>query len=268
MKQSEIVKNYLQILDLHDRKLDFQFLNDIVARHVETFAFSSVSCQLGYDLPLDFAALYQRIVIDRRGGYCFEQNGLLFNVLEELGFSPKLLLGRVIHNKDIHPGLTHRITIVEFEDQQYVLDVGFGFLGPRIPIPMSGVESNDGNKKFRIAELRSGEYHMQVFKDGVFYSLYRFEIARYGQADCELGHFFSHRHPTANFVNHLVTSRIMEGEIRSLVDLKYWVMTKSNTKNQNISDSKQLRQILVNELGVQITDEESNRLYAKISERV
>ncbi len=264
MKRLEMVKNYLQILNLHDRELDFEFLNDVVTRHVATFAFSSVGCQLGKDLPLDFESLYQRIVIQRRGGYCFEQNGLLYGVLEELGFSPKLFLARVIHNQDTHPGLTHRITMVEYEGQLYVLDVGFGFLGPRLPVPMSEIESNDGKKTFRIAEGRTGEYHMQIFKDGDFFSLYRFELARYGQADCEVGHFFSHRHPDANFVNHLVVSLIQENETRSLIDLKYWIITKSNTRSREISDSEQLRRILVGELGVQITEDESRRLYEKL----
>jgi N-hydroxyarylamine O-acetyltransferase len=264
MGRPEMVQNYLETLNLHDRELDFEFLNDVVERHVATFAFSSVGCQLGKDLPLDFESLYQRIVIQRRGGYCFEQNGLLYGVLEELGFSAKLFLARVIHNKDTHPGLTHRITMVDYEDQQYVLDVGFGFLGPKLPVPMSEIESNDGSKNPRIAEYRPGEYHMQVFKDGNLYSLYRFELARYGEADCEMGHFFSHRHPDANFVNHLVVSLIQENETRSLIDLKYWLITKSGTQSREISDPEQLRQILVDELGVQVTEDESRLLYEKL----
>ena len=264
MGRLEMVQNYLQTLNLHGRELDFEFLSDVVTRHVATFAFSSVGCQLGDDLPLDFESIYQRIVIERRGGYCFEQNGLLYGVLEELGFSPKLFLGRVIHNQDTHPGLTHRITMVEYEGQQYVLDVGFSFLGPRFPVPMPEVEPNDGKNNFRIAERRPGEYHMQVFKDGDFFSLYRFELARYGQADCEVGHFFSHRHPDANFVNHLVVSLIQENETRSLIDLKYWLITKSSTQSQELSDSEQLRRILVGELGVQVTEDECRQLYEKL----
>lgn len=257
-----MVDNYLRILNLHGRKLDIKFLNDVVRRHVATFAFSSVGCQLGNELPLDFESLYERIVIKRRGGYCFEQNGLLFEILEELGFSPKLYLGRVIHNKDTHPGLTHRMSMIEYDDQPYVLDVGFGFLGPSLPIPMSGVECNDG-RTFRIAERSPGEYHMQVVKEGEYYSLYRFELARYGQADCELGHFFSHCHPEANFVNHLVVSLIGSKEIRSLVDLRYWIIEKSSTKSHDISSPEELRRILVDELGIQVTDDESRELYEK-----
>ncbi len=256
-----MVRDYLKALGLHTRDLDFTFLSDIVARHVATFAFSSVGCQLRKDLPLDFESLYQRIFIQRRGGYCFEQNGLLYGILEKLGFSPELYLARVIYNRDTHPGLTHRITVVEYENRRYVMDVGFGPLGPRIPVPMSEIESNDGEKIFRISERRPGEYHMQVFKDGDFFSLYRFELARYGKADCELGHFYSHRHPDAPFVNHLVVSLLQESETRSLRDLKYWVITKFGTRDREISDSEQLMQILVGELGVQVTKDESRLLY-------
>ena len=264
MGRSTMVQEYLHILNLHNRKMDFSFLCDLVAHHVATFPFSSVSCQLGDDLPLDFQALYQRIVVKRRGGYCFEQNGLLYEILKELGFTPKLYLARVIHNQDIHPGLTHRITMVEYEDRQYIFDVGFGANGPRIPVALSETESKDGNRIYRITERRSGEYHMQIKKDGDFFSLYRFELSRYGHADCELGHFYSHRHPDANFVNHLVVSRLLESEIHSVLNLEYWLITTSGTKSQKIKDPEQLRRILVDQLKVQISDNESSRLFEKL----
>ncbi len=264
MERREMVCEYLRALNLRRREMDFEFLSDLVARHVATFPFSSVGCRLGEDLPLDFESLFQRIVIKRRGGYCFEQNGLLFGVLEELGFSPQLYLARVMLNQDTDPGLTHRITMIEYEGLRHVLDVGFGYHGPRIPVLMSEIESNDGKKIFRIAERRPGEYHMQVFKDGDFFSLYRFELARYGQADCEVGHFYSHRHPDASFVNHLVVSLIQEKETRSLRDFEYVVIATSGTTNTEIGNSEQLKRILVEELGVQVTEEESRQLFDRM----
>jgi N-hydroxyarylamine O-acetyltransferase len=261
MERHEMIGKYLQALDLQDCPLDFGFLRDVVQRHVATFAFSSVGCRLGDELPLDFESLFNRIVVQRRGGYCFEQNGFLYEILKELGFSPKLYLARVIYNQNIHPGLTHRITMVEHEGLRYVLDVGFGPLGPRVPVLMSENESNDGEKIFRIAEGKPGEYHMQVFKDEKFFSLYRFELLRYGPADCELGHFYSHRHPAAAFVNNLVVSLSLANETRSLRNLEYWVITESVTRAKNVDGPEQLRQILMAELGVQVTEAESHLLY-------
>ena len=265
MQNSEMVEGYLKHLDLVNRKLDFEFLRDVVARHVGTFAFSSAGCWLGDHLPLDFESLYLRIVVKRRGGYCFEHNGLLYAILEDLGFSVTLYLARVIYNQDTHPGLTHRITVIEYEGERYVLDVGFGPLGPRIPVSMSGVESQDGEKIFRIAEGRAGEYHMQVLKKGAFFSLYRFELARYGQSDCELGHFYSHRHPDAAFVNNLVGALILENEIRSLRNLEYWVTRQSGTRIQKICSSEQLWRILVGALDIQVTQKEGDKLFERLN---
>ncbi len=267
MNHSEIAQEYLQSLDLLNRQFDFNFLCDAASQHVSTFAFSSTNCWLGEELPLDFASLYNRIVVRRRGGYCFEQNGLFYQILKEVGFSVQLYLARVIFNQDTHPGLTHRITIVEYEGLFYVLDVGFGSLGPRIPVPLTGEEGNDGDRVFRVTEKRSGEYHMQIFKNGEFFSLYRFELARYGQADCELGHFYSHQHPDANFVNNLVASLILKEETRSLRNLEYWVIKQTGKKVHNIHNSTQLWQILCHELGVQVTEDESYRLYEKLNPR-
>lgn len=261
MLRSDIVGHYLQALDLHKSSLDFDFLTELVRRHVATFAFSSVACRLGEELPLDFESLFDRIVVRRRGGYCFEQNGFLYEVLESLGFSPKLYLARVIYNQDIHPGLTHRISVVEHEGKRFVLDVGFGPLGPRVPVKISDEESVDGDRVFRVSECNPGEFHMQVLKDGSFYSLYRFEFSRYGQADCELGHFYSHRHPKASFVNHLVVSRILADEIRSLRNLKYRVIKTEAEQIIKIVSPQQLRQILAESLGVHVSESESCTLF-------
>ncbi|MDY0131031.1 MAG: arylamine N-acetyltransferase [Desulforegulaceae bacterium] len=265
MHRTEMVNKYLKILNLDNRELDFDFLCQLVSRHLATFAFSSVGCLLGHDLPLDFDSLFSRILVNRRGGYCFEHNGFFYEILEELGFSPELYLARVIYGQDTHPGLTHRLSIVKCQGQSYVLDVGFGPYCPRVPVPMSGAETNDGHKVFRIHEKRQGEYHIQVLKDNDFFSLYRFELARYGQSDCEIGHFYSHRHPDAPLVNLLVASRVLGNETRLLNNLEYSVSRGNKKETIQVSSSQQLIQILTKELDIQITDEEGRQLYQGLS---
>ena len=177
MKRSDITDKYLQALDLTRSKADLAFLGEITRRHAAQFAFSSVGPMLGDDLPLDIESLYQRIIVNRRGGYCFEQNSLLFEMLQELGYEVSLYLGRVIYNQDIHPGLTHRITLVKIDDDRYIADVGFGPLGPQHPVSMSGKASHENFRIFRIEERHSGEFHMQTLKDGKYYSLYKIVIS-------------------------------------------------------------------------------------------
>jgi len=263
MTCSAITDAYMRALGLQKSEPDLAFLSEITRRHAAQFAFSSVGPMLGDDLPLDTDSLYRRIVLERRGGYCFEQNGLMFTMLQELGFAVSLYLGRVIYNQDIHPGLTHRITLVEIDGNRYVADVGFGPLGPQHPVCLSGEESHENFRVFRIEERRPGEFYMQTLKDGGFYSLYKFELARYGPADCEVGHFYSHKHPAATFVNHLVVSIIMDDEIRSLRNREFRVITGSGEQRHAIADGTQLREILKTRFGVRVDESEGHRLFAR-----
>ena len=102
---------------------------------------------------------------------------------------------------------------------------------------------------------------MQTVKEGAPYSLYRFEVARYGQADCEVGHFYSHRHPGATFVNNLVASVILDDEIRSLRNREYWVLRESGDRVLPVDDATRLRDLLGDALGLLVTAEESRRLF-------
>lgn len=254
-----LVDRYLDALNLGRRQPSLAFLSDITRGHVGAFAFASVGPRLGNELPLALDALFDRIVVRGRGGYCFEQNGLLFEVLDELGFAPRVQLARVIYNRTTLPGLTHRVTIVDLDGHPYVADVGFGPLGPPHPVALPGLDQVDDG--FRIAEPQPGEHHMQTRVDGEWFSLYRFQLGPYGQADCELGHFYSHRHPDATFVNHLVASRILDGEVRSLRNRGYRVMRADGDTEIDIVDAAQLKSVLEQEFGLLVTNDEATRLF-------
>jgi N-hydroxyarylamine O-acetyltransferase len=259
-----VAQQYLDALGLERAEPSLTFLTQMTRRHVSTLAFSSIGPRLRDDLPLGPEHLLDRIVVRGRGGYCFEQNGLLFEVLQELGFDARIQLARVIHNQDVHPGLTHRVTLVTIDGREYVADVGFGPLGPPTPVPMPKDDSVDDGARFRVHEARPGEFHMQSIVDGQRYSLYRFDLARYGPSDCELGHFYSHRHPEATFVNNLVASLILEDEVRSLRNRDYWVIREDSTTTTAITSAEQLRGLLASELGVQVSAAEGQRLFDEL----
>jgi N-hydroxyarylamine O-acetyltransferase len=168
----------------------------------------------------------------------------------------------VIHNRDAHPPLTHRISVVDVEGMRLVVDVGFGPFGPRGPVPLSSSAAADG--EFTVTEPRPGEFHMQTIREGAPYSLYRFDLGRYEAADCELGHFYSHRHPDATFVNNLVASLILDDEIRSLRNRDYRIIRPTGERAVTIRDGAQLKAVLEGDLGLRVTDEESHRLFAEL----
>jgi N-hydroxyarylamine O-acetyltransferase len=266
---SALALRYLRALDLEAGEPTLALLAQIIRGHVAQFPFSSVGVRLGDPLPLAPERLFERIVERGRGGYCFEHNGLLFEVLSELGYDVTVRLARVINNGDHLPGLTHRIAHVRVDDMTYLVDVGFGASGPVTPVVMPRDDHGvDGpwpdQQTHRVIERRPGEFHLQHRHHGEPFSLYRFDLGTYGQADCELGHFYSHRHPDAVFVNNLVASRILEGEIRSLRNRDYRVIRADGEVDTSVADADQLITLLRNDFGLRITADEGSRLFADL----
>jgi N-hydroxyarylamine O-acetyltransferase len=268
--EAGLARRHLRALGLEAGEPTLDLLTQIVQRHVAAFAFSSVGVRLNDPLPLEPEQLFDRIVVRGRGGYCFEHNGLLFAVLSELGYDATVRLARVIHNGDHLPGLTHRITHVRFDDETYVVDAGFGPTGPAFPVFMPGPAAATPapwlmDQTHRVIERRPGEFHLQRRKDGAPFSLYRFDLGTYGQADCELGHYYSHRHPAAVFVNNLVASRILETEIRSLRNRSLRILRADGHVDTEVTDADHLCAVLRDHFGLNITDDDGRRLFADLA---
>ncbi|MEI6128513.1 MAG: arylamine N-acetyltransferase [Planctomycetota bacterium] len=262
----------LRALGLEGGEPTLELLTQIVRRQVAVFAFSSMGVRLNEPLPLEPEQLFDRIVVRRRGGYCFEHNGLLFAVLSELGYDVTIRLARVINNGDHLPPLTHRIAHVCIDDVTYVVDAGFGPAGPAVPVamPMPGESTPAqwlGDRPHRVIERRPGEFHMQQRQVGGPFSLYRFDLGTYGQADCELGHFYSHRHPQAVFVNNLVASRILDTEIRSLRNHSYRVLRAKGHVDTEIREADHLGSVLRDDFELHVTNDEARRLFAGLPAR-
>ncbi len=259
MERSELTAAYLADLGLEAGPPTPALLAEIQRRHIAALAFTSVGPRLGDALPLDPVEIHDRIVVRRRGGYCFEHNGLLFEVLSDLGYQPRLILGRVLLSGNPHPGLTHRISVVDLDGVPHVVDVGFGAPGPHLPVPLGGEVVGSSWRRFRVVELRPGHWFMQSAAGEDWLSLYRFELLEYGPMDCEVGHFYSHRSPNASFVNRFVASVIRDDEVRSLQDRDYRVYRADGETQRTITDDE-LQALLADAFDVHVTPDEAPRL--------
>lgn len=105
-----------------------EVLFDVHRRHLRAIPYENLDIHLGRGLPLDVAATYDKIVQRRRGGWCYEMNGLLAWALSEMGFSVRLLAS------DVGTPGDHLLLLVAL-DHPYLADVGFGN-GLYEPVPL------------------------------------------------------------------------------------------------------------------------------------
>lgn len=108
MKDIEISK-YLSIIKLNDcNNNSLDDLKKLQQSHMINIPFENLDVIAGRSINLDYENLFNKIVKNGRGGYCFELNILYSFLLKALGFSPKPVLGRVwLRNPDKMPPRNH-----------------------------------------------------------------------------------------------------------------------------------------------------------------
>ena len=110
----------------------------LMGRHLATVPFENLSIHLSEEIVLTEDALVTKIVERRRGGFCYELNGALAALLEQLGFPVTRLAARVFTPVGLGPPFDHMTLRVDL-DRPWLVDVGFGrFIGAPVLLDEPG----------------------------------------------------------------------------------------------------------------------------------
>jgi N-hydroxyarylamine O-acetyltransferase len=102
------------------------FLN-FKKKHLLNVAFENLDIHYNRKIKLSIPDIYQKIVNEKRGGFCYELNGLFHSLLKQIGFDAKLIAGKVhIKDNEYSPEYDHLAIIVNMENKEFLVDVGFG----------------------------------------------------------------------------------------------------------------------------------------------
>lgn len=188
-------------------------LQAIVQHHTQTIPFENLNPYLRLPVKLDLDSLETKLVRSRRGGFCFEQNRLLRQVLLALGYESKPLGARVIWGRPpgFMPPRTHMVQLLTIEGQHYMADVGFGGMTPTAPILLEpGLVQQTPHEPFRFI-LEDGDYILQALIGDTWRALYRFDLTVQQPADYEIGNFWVCHAPESHFITGVSAARMEPG---------------------------------------------------------
>lgn len=102
-----------------------------------TVPFENLTIHIGERVRLELPLLYEKIVVMRRGGFCFENNGLFSWLLSQMGFDVTVLSGQVRNRFTgaYGPPFDHFIMMVKLDGHRWLCDVGFGS-GFQLPLSL------------------------------------------------------------------------------------------------------------------------------------
>jgi N-hydroxyarylamine O-acetyltransferase len=154
-----------------------EVLRGIVAAHTAMIPFENIDVLMRPPIRLDLPSLLKKLVRNRRGGYCYEQNLLLLNVLQTVCFSAVGLAARVHRTRPsgVVPPRSHMLLRVDLGEDALVVDVGFG-TALTAPLALdAGREQKTPHEYFRFVPV-DGEFDLQVKFGDVWTDLCNFSL--------------------------------------------------------------------------------------------
>ncbi len=186
-------------------------LAGLLAHHVIAIPFENFDPLMRRPVSLDLAAITDKFLVRRRGGYCYEHNVLFLHVLRALGFSVTGLAAAVQWRQpDPERGpRTHMVLLVDLgPDGRWIADVGFGGAQPPAPLRLEpGVEQPTALEPYRLVPV-GDEFQLQMKPYGAAWTpVYQLSLQQARADDYEVYNWFNATNPGVVFTNHLLVSR-------------------------------------------------------------
>ena len=232
-------------------------LHALVHAHVETIPFENLDVLLERPIKLDPPALEAKLIGARRGGYCFEQNGLLLEVLEQLGFEARPLSARVRMGRprDYIPARTHLCVRVEL-DESWLVDVGFGGMSLTSALRLGVEGPQDTPHETRRLVREGGRVFHQALLASEWADLYEMTLEEMPLIDRVVANHYTSTHPDSHFRHNILVARALpDGERLTILNKELTRRKKGGEPSKTpIATHDDLIAILRDQFGLVLPD--------------
>jgi arylamine N-acetyltransferase len=231
----------------------------LVAAHNGSIPFENLDPLMGIPVAdLSAAALTDKLVHRRRGGYCYEHNGLMGYVLEALGFGVERLAGRVVWlNPDGPlPAQTHHVLSVTVPglDGPLLVDVGFGGQTLTSPIRLQpGPVQATRHEPYRIQQRDDG-YQLEAEVRGEWQPLYMFNTRPQPRIDLEVGSWYVSTHPDSFFVTGLTAALVTDDARYNMRGRNLAIHRAGNTEKIRFDTAADVLDALTDRFDIDVAD--------------
>ena len=216
---------------------NLETLNRLQRAHLNTVPFENLDIHWKRPIVLDEKKFYEKIVSDRRGGFCYELNGLFNVLLRSIGFQTRLISARVFNGTEFGPEFDHMAMIVTIDGDEYLADVGFGSFTDETLRFAIDVEQNDREGVFVIRNFDDEYFEVAKRLDDTWIPEYIFrDITRELSEFAEMCDFQQYS-PDSHFTKGKLCS-IKTGTGRKTLTDKSFIVTENGKKNETPVNSE------------------------------
>ena len=234
---------------------NFTSLAALQEAHVCSVPFENLDVQLGRPLSIGIKEAYEKIVVNSRGGWCYEQNGLFGWALSQIGFDVIRIAASVMREQRGEASkASHLCLLVNSPEStvRYLVDVGFG--GSMIkPIELKEAEYDQPPFKLGLERL---DDHYWRFWENLGDGRFSFDFAEDPANESLLAkkNTSLQSDPASNFVLNLVAQLRSHDQHRTLRGRVFSVAKAGVTESEIVGSPKALVSILANEFHLDVQD--------------
>ena len=241
-------------------------LNRLIFAHSHSIAYETLDIMLGHPPKLDVAALQQKMIVSKRGGYCFEQNMLFRAALRSLGYKITSFQGRVVRGLAIdapRPAI-HMLLKVELPEGAYLADVGFGNLAPTCALLLEPeIEQETPHEVMRFIDV-GGELTLQARLKHSWQHIYRvIPYPRY-DGEYEITNWYTATHPETPYQGNIIVAK--PGPNRSRITMYNARVTvrdaEGHAEKRWLQNETEYKDVLRGEFGLNMSDEQIDKCVA------
>ncbi len=221
-------------------------------QHLLNVPFENLDIHWKRPIVLDTTRFYDKIIDEKRGGFCYELNGLFCELLNKIGFSSRMISARVSTGKgDFSAEYDHMAILTRIDGEEFLVDVGFGAFTSEPLKFVLDVEQIDDNGAFLIRKFDDAYFEV-VKKDGeewkgeyIFKDLTR-DLAEF-TGMCN----FHQTSPESHFTRGKVCSLMLDRGRKTLTDKKFIKTGNDEKRETEINSEVEFDEILVSEFGIE-----------------
>ena len=238
-------------------KPDVETLRGLQRAHLQTVPFENLNIGLKRPIKIDEASLWEKLINQKRGGFCYELNGLFAWLLKQLGFEVTYLNARDYHEEDDTFGIDfdHLVLMVRIPDQptRWLVDVGWGDTFTQ-PLDIDNVDwQEQGLRAYRLESFRDGHQLWQREYGDKLEQQYYFDLTPHEfPAEYEAACHYHQTAPQSIFTRNRIISCLTENGRVSLDNNCLIVTTHGQREVTPIANDSEYKILLKEYFGVEL----------------
>jgi N-hydroxyarylamine O-acetyltransferase len=246
------VKDYLERIGIDggDLGVDLSTLKSLQRSHLLAVPFENLDIHWGRRIVLGTAKFYDKIVGARRGGFCYELNGLFNELLRWMGYETRLVSARVFSGTGHGPEFDHAAIIARIGEDEYLVDVGFGAFTSEPLRFVPGEKQQDAAGIFIIRKFSNGYLEVAKQEGSEWRSEYIFKDAERRLSEFAGMCDFQQYSPDSHFTKGKLCSIMTESGRKTLTDKTFIVTTNRKKPELPVASDAEFYEILDREFGI------------------